>query len=868
MTSPSPEVHEALHDLGQYLSDVVAPLIVVDAVTLLASQPPQFTAAEIQNWTLLQYRGQGQGVPVSDYLFHALKKLHVLGEFGLVAKDDLLPWLEQVARLLYTFCPESDREFFTQNVKRLALPGQPTGAAPVAYIHRQMGTEARLASTRDAPPAPPAPAPAWVGPVTLVQAAPGSAVGPGAVPVALPAGAAAALPVSAAGVAVAVPAVAAPVLDAARTSRLLELLLERLERESAARAGAALATSPGEAGHILAAVASASPDDRTLSRELTRLRDFGIAADLDQVFRQLSESLPAWSAPGDPSAAAPPARSASADAMHRIIALAENPTEAAHRLHEMVKAAVAQFNAGSAERAVAMYELAEQVVSEQKIKPAVVEALRRNGHEALDKEKLRDLARAPDKRRLAHKVMSFYFALRPEGLLDQLQLEPRREKRRALIELLEAHGPAGRPVVLDLLVKSLTGSAARDDWHFQRNLVHLLRRVPRPPAEPAEREVEPVASLLDAGRPLPLLKECVAHLAQARHEKAEQALVRAVARFEEAVLALEPGSEADEIRTVLDRLVAALARLGTPGARRAAVNHGLRKEPRLGDTLARLDDLAGQDFSGDRALIDRLMKALEDELPRRILGVQVKAGTSGATHLVRALSGSSAEPARAILRRVADMHPDEGVAEEARRALVAPPAPPPAPAPASSPALPAAPAFTGDLGLFGLPNLLSSLATTGVSGDLVLRQGDKVVARIRLREGGFVGAACGALQGADAVCQLIERPFPAGFAFVAGRVDSARTPGNVQALLMDAVRRHDELEHARVLLPDGAALRPTAIPHSIPAHEKDAELVEAVWTRAASGARALDCERDLRADSLRVRRLLVHWLTEGSLLFR
>src|SRR5262249_46250023 len=45
------EVREALFELQRYLSDQIAPLMVVDEVEILAGQPPELTATEIRNWT-------------------------------------------------------------------------------------------------------------------------------------------------------------------------------------------------------------------------------------------------------------------------------------------------------------------------------------------------------------------------------------------------------------------------------------------------------------------------------------------------------------------------------------------------------------------------------------------------------------------------------------------------------------------------------------------------------------------------------------------------------------------------------------------------------------------------------------------------
>ena len=82
---PNPELDEALVELQQYLSDAVAPLIVADSVQLLMKYPPDVVANAIRAWTGAQYRrGSAAAVPVSDYLFHTLKKIHLMAEFRLV----------------------------------------------------------------------------------------------------------------------------------------------------------------------------------------------------------------------------------------------------------------------------------------------------------------------------------------------------------------------------------------------------------------------------------------------------------------------------------------------------------------------------------------------------------------------------------------------------------------------------------------------------------------------------------------------------------------------------------------------------------------------------------------------------------------
>ena len=82
---------------------------------------------------------------------------------------------------------------------------------------------------------------------------------------------------------------------------------------------------------------------------------------------------------------------------------------------------------------------------------------------------------------------------------------------------------------------------------------------------------------------------------------------------------------------------------------------------------------------------------------------------------------------------------------------------------------------------------------------------------------------------------------------------------------MEAMRRFDDFQRLRALVPDHAYVvaaegRPTA-----PAGEADGELMRRVWTRVRSGTSVGDCERLAEVDSFRVRALLVHWLDDGAI---
>lgn len=852
-------VQEALYDLEQYLSDAAAPLIVAESLILLMECAPDVMATQIQAWAIGQYRGPGARLPLSDYLFHAVKKVYLIGEFDLIDKAQLAAFLEKLAPLILDRCPEQDRPTLIESLAQLAEPTAHL-AAPAEYIHRQKPPEAPRAETPDASPAllislPQDPAQAGSeGPFTRATEAE----------------------------------------ESARASRMLTLLLERLERdtETTKAVGAASQATAAMAAQILTAVAARSTDEQGLNADLARLKPLGIGGGMDSVFRTLSEGLPGWALAGNDAVAA---RSGVADAMRRLITITEDASEAASRLHEMVKTAVERFNAGSLAKAVAMYEVAEGIVAEHKVKSSVAEAIRRNGHEYLDQERLRAYADKPETHPALRVVLNFYDALRVEGLLDELEIAEKRDRRRYLLALLEVHGAPARDAALTRLLRSFTGSIARDDWYFQRNLVHLLRRQPRRSADHAEDELEALARLADPQRPMPLVKEVISALAQTRHERAELVLARLMGHLEERLGYGElSAEEREELWSLLDRLAHALARLGTLSARRTLVAHGLKKDPRLGLASARLEELASLDLATEPAVVERLLAALQEELPRKVLGVAVKRNSDRLLHLIRALSGTPA--VRKALQQVSERHPDTDFGRAARKASAGPPgaaggAPPhrqgssaaatgPDVADERNALLAAGPSYlvagggaaalSGDLDLFGLPNLLQSLAGSRVTGALILENAKKEpLAALWLRKGRLVDAKFGGLDGPVALYQLLERPMAATFNFLSqaesARPTQAGAEQDVEVLLLEGLRRYDELQRALVLVPDRASLVTTGLTPSAPPEEININTVTAVWELIVAGETPLEAELETHSDSYTVRRLLCHWLEEGSL---
>jgi hypothetical protein len=803
-----------VYELHQYLSDRVAPLMVYDSIKVLMRQGPEFVSAQIEGWSAAQVHGSGADVPLSDYLFHAARKLHLIGEFKLVPVDTLAGFLQSLWPHLVAACPGEDRDLLTDNLQRI---GRVDGviSAPVDALYRQAAEKKpSLATEKDK---------------------------------------------------------AGPPGDVARALRSFNVLLDRLE--AATPGGVAAPDAPVTADRkelipqLVAAAATSSQDHKDFELLLGQLRHLGVDTRVEQLFRTLSRSLPDWARPyypsEDPVSGVP-------GAMRRIVALGGDPAESANRFREMVRAAVEQVNEGSLARAVVMLELADRIASKENLDPMAVTLVRNSAHRELDHDRLRQMLERPEKRLLLKKVLQFFPALSPKGLLAAVNGEKKRETRRLLLALLEVHGADSRAAALEALESSLYGSLAENEWWFQRNLVYILRHIPRPAGADVEKEILYLDLMTEPRRAVPLVKEALASLGAMRHEKAEQALsarLRSVTELlrpasERGVDAKAPPHTREELIQILDRCVFALARVGTPGAFRAVVDHALMADPlQYGDARARLAYLSGQDLSPAPDVVERLIRSLRSLVPLRILGVTMKLKHDDLVPYVEALSGTPVTQVKQLLAEIAKKDPNGPAGQSAARALVGMESKA-APEPTSV-------NLSGDLEVFGLPMLLQTMEQSSATGSLRLR-GDKgdTIATLVLEGGKLREAQMGKLTGTEAFYQLLERPAAASFVFSKQAPlpeDPAYPPRDLVPLLLEGMTRYDELKRASAIVTDEMTFRSTDIrPTPLP-EEPDPSFSHDVWSRAAAGVSAAECEIALLTDSFRVRRLYAHWVTEGAL---
>jgi hypothetical protein len=245
------------------------------------------------------------------------------------------------------------------------------------------------------------------------------------------------------------------------------------------------------------------------------------------------------------------------------------------------------------------------------------------------------------------------------------------------------------------------------------------------------------------------------------------------------------------------------------------------------------------------------------------MGRFVKTKEDTIQHLITALSGTPSPEVRSALADLAKRFADKKFGAAAKKALAGfDVAAPKSRAPS--------PSLSGDLELFGLPNVLQSLTGVGANGTLTLfDREENVISTILFVQGRVRNCQTGMLRREAAVYQLFEKPALGTFAFRNETdLQSAEDEGpgfDVMGLIMEGVRRYDEFQRASALVPDDAVLQSVGNGPTPVEDEPNEALVESVWERAAAGVAASELDQEMPVDSYRVRRLLAAWVEAGTL---
>lgn len=739
------------------------------------------------------------GFSISQMLLYGLKKIYILGELNLLDREAVANFLDRAMTIAIGVCPAEHRDELRRSLT--AMRGSGDTAA------------ARL----DAPP------------VVAVRLPTFS--GNAAVPV-----------------------------EEAQNAKRYSLILDRLTRQASGDVVGAQPSQPDPQAfaQLLSLAATRAQSGQQFNDYLEQLRPL-TRGNEGNIFVILGGAMPQWELPNmAPGTSPPPSH---IGAMERIMDLAADPIAAMKRFRELVTAAVTKFNDGSLAAAVWMLDVAADSITEKRLEPIGVDRVRAEAAEAISAVQLRKYAENKTKHAALKLVLGFFPELHLEPLFRKLRGEPRAERRRALLGFLEAYGTAGRRASLDELEREVARPDI--DTYYHRNLIYLLHRIPGESGDDVDREIDLLTKSTVRGQNIYVVKEAATALGQLRTDSSVKLLTMRLAEFETVLLRNDTSLyPVDEVQKLLDRIVAALARIGTSAALLTIARHGMKESPPLGDTRARLAALAQHDLSFDEPTVDVLLKALRDEMPSKFLG-RLPKKQDAAIRLIEALSGTRAPRVEEALGDIAQRFPGQDVGRAAAQVLEKW-------APAKAPARtePAA-TFAGELEFFGLPSVMQSLAEMRATGMLTLSTKQRQASsKLVFVEGKFLNAQTGHVRGIDALYEALERPVAGSFAFVPyppERMQSDFTPQEIMGLLLEGVRRHDELQRIAAVVPGDLTLTKTTVKPTAHPEEKDPALVRDVWVKASSGGAVAEWERQIPIDGYRVRRLVAHWLEEGAL---
>lgn len=802
MEEVSDELRAAVYDVQRYLLDQIPPLTASDAVETLMVHPPELMMKQIHAWSVEQARHQEASL--SDFLFHALRKVYVFSLLKLVDRAVMDTYFDRLMPLALEICPPAERDLLRTNIGGMRQSMVLGGAPPAAVaVSKEKSKSAGAASV-----------------VTDVVA---------------------------------------------KTARRLSMVVERLSRRlpsSSAPVAEADQPQPQPAAQLVTMAAVSSKSEEELAAYMKQLASFTGEADPEKLLHVLATNVPRWDIAMPPEQA-----SSSIEAMHKIISLTSSSADSGKRFRELMTEAVEQFNEGALGPAVSMLELAARVIVEKKLDAATVERVRAAVVETISSERLKKYTENKAKHPLLRTALSFFPTLTMPSLFEQLRGEQRPERRRSLLGLLEAYGSEARGGALTELEAELNRPPAEIDTYYLRNVVYLLHRIVRDTEENADKELELLTRATGRGQNVYVIKEAVIPLGHLKSEAAAKVLTMRLAEFEAMLvrkdISLYP---LDEMQKILDRLCSALGRIATPAALLTIARHGMKPNPLLGDTRARLAPLAQHDLSFDEQTVDILIKAVRDDLPVKVLGRIMPSRQPPPLRIIEALSSTRSEKVELLLDEIAEKFADHDVGKAAKAALynltnTA------AQTPASRTA--SAATLTGDLDFFGLPSLLQSLADQQATGIVTLtaRRG-ATAGKLLFVSGKFADAQAGHLRGTSALYQLLECPVAGTFAFVPHPPETAKPrsePLDVMPLLFEGIRRHDEYRQLLLFVPDDLMLHATGVKPTPDPEESDAAVIRDVWVKASSGTRVADYEPQIAADAYRIRRLVGRWIEEGSL---
>jgi hypothetical protein len=820
---PPPHWRESVAELQGYLSDQLPPLLVAGTIEDLLRESHSLVAEALHHWALSQAQVYTD-LDLADLLYHCVRKLAMLGTLQLVDERELQDHLVGLSGKLMERCSGHDRARLEELLPRLHQELQHFFAPAPGLRHRVPG------------------------------GIPGGGGGSGA-----PLGA----PVAAAPLPTTRQVAVDPELT--RATRRLSVLLSNLRSEPSPQHTEPRPGQDQVLTHLISTIAETARDSRELDRYVRELTRVGVEdSSLRGLLRALSTGLPEW-AVADQGKGPPSKR---ADAIQRLLMLKGASSEPSEWLPEVLRLAVDHFNSGELGKAITMLEVATRSAEERRVDRQLVDRLLHGSWSAVDRDRLRDVSIHAESQAVLRRFLAFFPDAAPEGLLEALETAENQEQRQLCLAMLRVHGRSGREAALGLLRQVVENGVREDNRETARNALYLLRTVPD---EITDDESHVVMLLCTAQTPAPVLREAVEHLAGWRVPSAESVLVGLMQELDYELAHPERSKRTvDEVHLLLNTVTKALLRLETSSARKVVVETCLGQTTYRREGLARLADLGLHDLSGEPALVERLVHELKRELPPRMLRRFFRRDEESISSLVMALAGTKSAQIAALLEDVVAAFPGRPISVAARESLERlrshAPSEPSRPAEAA-PAAPA-PSIAGDLELFGLPTLLQNIEQNEMTGQLVLRNSvgaERVV--MRFERGRLAACRNQGLEGEVAFFQLFENPFPGSFEFARREPAGGGQVAGVAVLplLFEGMRRYDELQAARAVVPISTRLRLTDIAPTAGPTEVDGAFVRSVWNQVKAGVAVSEIARAVGCDDYRAITLIAHWVEEGAL---
>ncbi len=325
------------------------------------------------------------------------------------------------------------------------------------------------------------------------------------------------------------------------------------------------------AARVLRVVARQAPARHELERLRRKLAESGFAFTLPEVFDLIAGDLPGWCPWLDVPGTTRQAGHSAGSALARLVTQGEGQHEKNKRFAELARAAARQVARGSIGRAASVLAEADRLTAEAVVNQEGVQAARAGGLDGQDLEIFRPFIGTRYARESLRRVLGFFRALRPITLLQTLAREPRRDRRHLILGLLEGHGLPSRREALDLLRSQFEDIMSEEEAYVRRNLIYLLRRVPRLDETGLEEEVAILSRHAATHQPNLVVKEAIAALGQLPGRRAERVLIKLREDLGKEVGKVSLSESQDDLRTYLDRVDAALSRreTGAPGGPRA-----------------------------------------------------------------------------------------------------------------------------------------------------------------------------------------------------------------------------------------------------------------------------------------------------------